>query len=197
VTAATIGGAAQLLAAVSPMMVQQKINVTISQISGWTISNRKRRMDARQWGQQRQWTRGSIGPGNDAPVTDNDDDANNHDNAASSYRGGVGGRYKDDANYYNGNEDQRECKIWLSRSLEEMDLWKVQYMELREEQRCGSGNENHDGGGGVGWAEEVGLFQGQGWGGGERVQGGGLSSIPGEVGLPQRGQQWLFWQQRQ
>ncbi len=61
----------------------------------------------------------------------------------------MGGRYKDDANYYNGNADQGECKIWLSRSLEEMDLWKVQYMELREERRCGSGNKNHDGGGAV------------------------------------------------
>jgi hypothetical protein len=146
--AATISKAAQLSAAASPMMVQPKINVTISQISGWMISNRKRRMDARQWWQRWQRMRGGAGPGNDAPVTDNDDDANNHDNAALSYRGGVGGRYKDDANYYNGNEDQGECEIRLSRSLKEMDLWKVQYMELREEQCCGSGNENHDGWGG-------------------------------------------------
>ncbi len=29
----------------------KKINVTISQISGWTISDRRRRMDARQRGQ--------------------------------------------------------------------------------------------------------------------------------------------------
>jgi hypothetical protein len=82
-------------------------------------------MDARQRGQQRQWTRGGAGPGIDAPVADDDDDANNHDNVASSYCGGAGGRYKDDANYYNGNEDRGECEIWLSRSLEEMDLWKV------------------------------------------------------------------------
>jgi hypothetical protein len=146
VTAATIGGVAQLLVAASPMMAQPKINVTISQISCWTISDRKRRMDAWQWGQQRQRTRGGTGPGNNAPVAD-EDDANNHDNAAPSYRGGVGGRYKDDANYHNGNEDRGECKIWLSCSLKEMDLWKVQYMELREEQRCGGGNENHNGGG--------------------------------------------------
>ncbi len=77
--------------------------------------------------------RGGVGSGNNAPVADNDDDANNHNNAASSYRGGVGGQYKEDVNYYNGNEDRAECKIWLSRSLKEMDLWKVQYMELREE----------------------------------------------------------------
>ncbi len=193
-TAATIGGAAQLLAAASPMMAQPKINVTISQISGWMISDRKRRMDARQQGQQRQWTKSGAGPGNNAPVANDDDDANNHNNAVSSYCGGVGGRYKEDANYYNGNEDRGECKIRLSRSLKEMDLWKVQYMELREEEHCGGGNENHDGGGGVGRAKEVGLFQGQGWGRGGQVQGGGLSSIPGEVGPPQRGQRWLFWQ---
>jgi hypothetical protein len=131
--AATIGGAAQLLVAASPMMAHSKINVTISQISSWTISKRKRRMDAQQWGQQRQWTRGGAGPGNAAPIADDDNNANNHDNAVLSYRGGVGGRYKDDANYYNGNEDRGECKIWLSRSLEEMDLWKVHNMELREE----------------------------------------------------------------
>ncbi len=29
------------------------------------------------------------------------------------------------------------------------------------------------------------------------MRGGGLSSVPGEVGPPQCGQQWLFWQQRQ
>jgi hypothetical protein len=102
-------------------------------------------MDAQQRGRRRQRTRGGIGPGNDAPVANYDDDANNHDNAASSYFGGVGGRYKDDANYYTGNEDREECKIWLSRSLKEMDLWKVRYMELRVEQRCGSSDENHDG----------------------------------------------------
>jgi hypothetical protein len=36
-------------------------------------------------------------------------------------------------NCYNGNEDREECKIRLSHSLKEMDLWKVWYMELREE----------------------------------------------------------------
>jgi hypothetical protein len=90
-------------------------------------------MDAQRRGQQRQWTRGSVGPRNDAPVANNDDNANDHDNAASSYRGGVGGWYKDEANYYNGNEDQKESEIWLSRSLKDMDLWKAWYMELREE----------------------------------------------------------------
>jgi hypothetical protein len=144
VTAATIGGAAQLLAAASPMMVQPKINVTISQVSGWRIFDRKRRIDARQRGQQRRQTRGGTGPRNNTPITANDDDANNHDTAASSYRGGVGGRYKDDAKYYNGNEDWGECEIWLSRSLKEMDLWMVWYMELTEKQCCGGGNENHD-----------------------------------------------------
>ncbi len=69
--------------------------------------------------------RGSAGPRNNAPVGDDDNNANNHDNAASSYRGRVGGRYKDDANYYDGNEDQGECETWLCRSLKEMDLWKV------------------------------------------------------------------------
>ncbi len=87
------------MAAASPMIAQPKINVTISQISGWTISDRKRRMDAWQRGQQRRRTRGGAGPRNDAPIADDDDNANNHDNAASSYCGGVGGRYKDDANY--------------------------------------------------------------------------------------------------
>jgi hypothetical protein len=82
-------------------------------------------MNARQRGQRQRQTRGSVGPGNDAPIADNDDDANNHNNAASSYRGRVGGQYKDDASYYNGNEDWEECAIWLSRSLKEMDLWKV------------------------------------------------------------------------
>ncbi len=66
-----------------------------------------------------------------------------------SYHGRVGGQYKDDASYYNGNEDREECKIWLSRSLEEMDLWKVWYMELREEQGRGGGDENHKGWGGL------------------------------------------------
>ncbi len=61
-----------------------------------------------------------------------------------SYRGGVGGWYKDNANYYNGNEDREEYEIWLSCSLKEMDLWKVWYMELREERRCGGGEENHN-----------------------------------------------------
>jgi hypothetical protein len=89
--------------------------------------------------------RGGDSHRKDAPIADNDNDTNNHDNAASSYGGGVGGRYKDDANYYNGNEDREECKIWLSCSLKEMDLWKVWYMELREERRRGSGDENHDG----------------------------------------------------
>ncbi len=192
-TAATIGGLAQLLAAASPMMTQPKINVTISQISSLTISGRKRRMDTRQWGQPRQRMRGGASPGNNAPIADDDDNANNHNNAASSYRRGVEGWYKDNANYYNRNEDRGECKIWLSCSLKEIDLWKVQYMELREEQRCSGGNENHNGGG-VGRAEEVSLFQGQGWGGGGQVRGGGLSSIPGEVGPPQHGQRWLFWQ---
>ena len=103
-------------------------------------------MDARQQGQQRQRTRGGVGPGNDAPIANDDNNANDHNNAASSYCGGVGGRYKNDTNYYNGNEDREECKIWLSRSLKEMDLWKVRYMELREEQHCGGGYENHDGG---------------------------------------------------
>ncbi len=56
----------------------------------------------------------------------------------------MGGGYKDDANYYSGNEDREECKIRLSRSLKEMDLCKVRYMELREEQHCGSGDEYHD-----------------------------------------------------
>ncbi len=79
-------------------------------------------MDARRRGLRRQRTRGGIGPGNNAPITDDDDNANDYNNAASSYSGGVGGRYKDDANYYNGNEDQEECKIWLSRSLKKMDL---------------------------------------------------------------------------
>ncbi len=102
-------------------------------------------MDAQQGGRRQQWSRGSVSPGNDAPVTNNDNDANNHNNAALSYSSGVGGRYKDDANYYNGNEDQEECKIWLSRSLKKMDLWKVRHMELREEQRCGGSDENQDG----------------------------------------------------
>jgi hypothetical protein len=101
-------------------------------------------MDARQRGQQRQWRRGSVGPGNNASIANDDNNANNHINVASSYRGGVGGRYKDDAIYYNGNEDREECKTWLSRNLKEMDLWKVWYMELREEQRRGSGDENHN-----------------------------------------------------
>jgi hypothetical protein len=79
-------------------------------------------MDARRRGQQWQRTRGGVGPGNDAPIANDDDNTNDHDNMVSSYRGGVGGRYKDNANYYNGNEDQEECKTWLSRSLEEMDL---------------------------------------------------------------------------
>jgi hypothetical protein len=57
----------------------------------------------------------------------------------------VQGQYKDDANYYNGNKDREECKIWLSRSLKEMDLWKVWYIALREKQRHGGSDENHDG----------------------------------------------------
>ncbi len=102
-------------------------------------------MDAQQQGQQQRQMRGGVGPGNDVPVANDDNNTNDHNNMASSYHGRVGGWYKDDANYYNGNEDQEECKIWFSRSLEEMDLWKVRYMELREEQRCGSSDENHDG----------------------------------------------------
>ncbi len=90
-------------------------------------------MDTRQKGQQRRRTRGSVGPRNNAPIANDDNNANNHDNVALSYCGGVGGRYKDNSNYYNGNEDREECKIWLSRSLKEMDLWKVWYMEVREE----------------------------------------------------------------
>ena len=57
----------------------------------------------------------------------------------------MGGQYKNDASYYNGNEDREECKIWLSHSLKEIDLWKVRYMKLREEQRHGRGDENHNG----------------------------------------------------
>jgi hypothetical protein len=126
------------------------------------ISDRKRRMDARQRGWQRRRTRGSAGPENDASVADNEDDANNHDNAASSYHGRVGGRYKDDANYYNGNEDRGEWEIWLSCSLKEMDLWKVQYMELREEQHCGGGNENHNGGGALDGPRKLVCFKDKG-----------------------------------
>jgi hypothetical protein len=125
VTAATIGEAAQLSVAASPMIVQPNINVTISLISGWMISNRKRRMNVRQRRRRGQQTRGGTGPGNNASIANDDDDPNNHNNAASSYCGEVGGRYKDDAKYYNGNEDRGECKIWLSHSLEVMDLWKV------------------------------------------------------------------------
>jgi hypothetical protein len=117
------------LVAASTMMAQPNINVTISQISGWTISNKKRRMNAPQWGRRQQQTRGGAGPGTNASVANDVNNTNNHDNAASSYRGGVGGRYKEDANYYNGNKDRGECKIWLSRSLKEMDLWKVRYMD--------------------------------------------------------------------
>jgi hypothetical protein len=62
-------------------------------------------MDAQQLGQQQRRTRGGIGPGNNAPIADDDDDTDDHDNARLSYRGGVGGRYKDDVNYSNGNED--------------------------------------------------------------------------------------------
>jgi hypothetical protein len=119
-------------------------------------------MDARQQGQQRRWTRGIIVPGNNAPVADDDDDANDHNNVALSYRGGVGGRYKDDANYYNGNEDREECKIWLSRSLKEMDLWKVWYMELREEQPCGGGDENHNGWGALDGPRKLVCFKDEG-----------------------------------
>jgi hypothetical protein len=61
-------------------------------------------MDPRQWGRWQKQTRGGVGPGNNAPVADDDDEANDHDNAALSYRGGVGGQYKDNVNYYNGNE---------------------------------------------------------------------------------------------
>jgi hypothetical protein len=74
----------------------------------------------------------------------------------------VGGRYKDDANYYNGNEDWEECEIWLSRSLEEMDLWKVRYMELREEQRCGGSDENHDGWGALDRPRKLVRFKDEG-----------------------------------
>jgi hypothetical protein len=119
-------------------------------------------MDARRQGRRRQWTRGSVGPRNDAPVADDDDDANDHDNAASSYHGGVGGRYKDDANYYNGNKDREECKIWLSHSLKEMNLWKVRYMELREEQHRGGGDENHDGWGALDGPRKLVRFKDEG-----------------------------------
>jgi hypothetical protein len=64
-------------------------------------------MDAQRRGRQRQWTRGGVGPRNDAPIA-NDDGANDHDNAALSYRGGVGRRYKDDANY----EDNDASHHW-------------------------------------------------------------------------------------
>ncbi len=119
-------------------------------------------MDARQRGQQRCRTRGGVSPGNDAPVTNDDNDANNHDNVASRYRGRVGGRYKEDANYYNWNEDREECKIWLSCSLKEMDLWKVRYTELREEQRCGSGDENHNGWGALDGSRKLVHFKDEG-----------------------------------
>jgi hypothetical protein len=33
--------------------------------------------------------------------------------------------------------NKEECEMWLSRSLEEMDLWKGRYMELKEERRRG------------------------------------------------------------
>ena len=107
-----------------------KKKLTISQKSSWTISDRKRRMDARQQGRRRQWTRGNANPRNNAPVANNDNNANNHDNAASSYRGRVGGRYKDNVNYYNGNEDRGECKIWLSRSLKDMKKYARRYLYL-------------------------------------------------------------------
>jgi hypothetical protein len=126
--------------------------------------------------------RGGAGPGNNAPVAKDDKDANNQDNSASSYRGRVGGRYKDDASYYNGNEDRGECEIWLSRSLEEMDLWKVQYMELREEQRCGSGNENHDRGGALDRPRNSVCFKDKGG-----VEEGECEEEGCQVGPPQRG----------
>ncbi len=119
-------------------------------------------MDARRRGQQRRWTRGGVSPRNDAPVTDNDDNTNNHNNVVSSYRGGVGGWYKDNANYYNGKEDREECKIWLSCSLEEMDFWKVRYMELREEQCRGSGDENQNGWGALDRPRKLVCFKDEG-----------------------------------
>jgi hypothetical protein len=61
--AATIGGVAQLLAAASPMMVQSKINVIISQISGWTIFDRKRRMDAQKRGDKGNGQGAVLAPG--------------------------------------------------------------------------------------------------------------------------------------
>jgi hypothetical protein len=139
----------------------KKINVTISQISGWRISDRRRRIEAQQRGQRRQWTRGSVGPGKDAPITDNDNNANDHNDAASSYRGRVGGRYKDNANYYNGNE-REECKIWLSRSLKEMDFWKVWYIELREEQHRSGGDGNHNGWGALDGPRKLVRFKDKG-----------------------------------
>jgi hypothetical protein len=106
--------------------------------------------------------RSGVGPGNDAPIANDEDDTNNHDNAASSYRGGVGGRYKDDANYYNGNEDREECEVWLSHSLEEMDLWKVRYIELRKEQCRGGGDENLDGWGALDGPRKLVHFKDEG-----------------------------------
>jgi hypothetical protein len=106
--------------------------------------------------------RGGVSPRNDAPVANNDDNANNHNNVVLSYCSGLGGRYKDDANYYNGNEDREECEIWLSRSLEEMDLWKVRYMELREEQHWGGGDENHNGWGALDGPRKLVRFKDKG-----------------------------------
>jgi hypothetical protein len=74
----------------------------------------------------------------------------------------VGGRYKDNANYYNGNEDREKCKIWRSRSLEEMYLWKFWYMESREEQRCSGGDENHNGWGALDWPRKSVHFKDEG-----------------------------------
>ncbi|KAL3821883.1 hypothetical protein ACHAXA_008417 [Cyclostephanos tholiformis] len=34
--------------------------------------------------------------------------------------------------------NREECEMWLSRSLEEMDMWKRRYVELKEERRRGS-----------------------------------------------------------
>ncbi|KAL3767615.1 LOW QUALITY PROTEIN: hypothetical protein ACHAW5_004056 [Stephanodiscus triporus] len=36
--------------------------------------------------------------------------------------------------------NKEECEMWLTRSLEEIDLWKGRYMELKEERRRGDGD---------------------------------------------------------
>ena len=43
--------------------------------------------------------------------------------------------------------NREECEMWLSRSLEEMDLWKGRYVKLKEERRrCGEGGDDAEGG---------------------------------------------------